>query len=90
MANHVYMDGHQVPVGWNGREGVIWQVPDASFPKFYLDRYISGQIKATDFPQIVVNSKGNPPKNQGNLGWWNMIIWPDIYLWFTAFCGYLV
>ena len=35
---------------------------------------ISGQISSrphdpTDFPQMVVNGKGNPRKFQGNLGW---------------------
>jgi len=28
-------------------------------------------------PQMVVKSTGNPRKFQGNLGWWNIIIWPD-------------
>ena len=26
---------------------------------------------------MVVKSKGNPWKFQGNLGWWNIIFWPD-------------
>ena len=32
----------------------------------------------TDFPQMVVNCKGNHRLFQGNLGWWNILIWPDI------------
>ena len=37
----------------------------------------SGQISSrphtTDFPQMVVNCKGNPRLFQGNLGWWNIM-----------------
>ena len=33
----------------------------------------------TDFLQMVVKSKGNPRLFQGNLGWWNTIIWPDVW-----------
>ncbi len=29
-------------------------------------------------PQKVGFSKGNPRKFQGNLGWWNIIIWPEV------------
>ena len=30
---------------------------------------------------MVVKSKGNPRLFQGNLGWCNIIIWPDIYIY---------
>ncbi len=35
-------------------------------------------------PQMVVKSKGIPRLFQGNLGWWNIIIWPEdclFWLW---------
>ncbi len=39
----------------------------------------SGQIIATSYdlgPQKV-SKKGEIPLFQGNLGWWNILIWPD-------------
>ena len=47
--------------------------------QFYF-KIDSGQISsrphATDFPQVVVVER-EIPLFQGNLGWWNIIIWPD-------------
>ncbi len=65
--------------------------PGIKFEKWVRSEYSqikSGQISdcrcdrfsTTDFPQKVAFRKGNPRKNQGNLGWWNIIIsiiWPE-------------
>ena len=55
-----------------------------------LDGMSSGQISSrphTSFYPKWWLSKGNPRLFQGNLGWWNIIIWPDVMkiLWQVAF-----
>ena len=49
--------------------------------------YISGQIIATSH-DLTPNGGlvREIPLIQGNLGWWNIIIWPDIYIYIYIYC----
>ena len=65
--------------------GAMLEVPrcNARKPKVdntysYIDSQISSRPHTTDFPQKVAFWKGNPRLFQGNPGWWNIMIWPDI------------
>ena len=50
----------------------------AAFPNIFHDAGpTSSRPHTTDFPQKVAFWKGNPRNFQGNLGWWNIILWPD-------------
>ena len=59
-------DGHIVASVWLGRGGLVYVV------------YNSGQIVATSH-DLTPNGGlvREIPLFQGNLGWWNIIIWPD-------------
>ena len=56
--------------------------------------YASGQIIATSHNLTSKGSWGREiPLFKGNLGWWIIIVWPDVYLyicghlWFCVLCG---
>ena len=59
-----------------------------------LTNHLPGQIisrphTGPDFPQMVVNCKGNPRLFQGNLGWWHIITgwWFQRFFYFHPYLG---
>ncbi len=63
-----------------GAEGPKWHEGDLFWREDHSTGQISSRPHTTDFPPNGGLVR-EIPLFQGNLGWWNIIIWPDIYIY---------